>query len=47
MQIDGLDSSNLLFQIEQKFAAFDLHPDTVRQARLIAPEANTGSGISL
>lgn len=34
MQIERLDSSNLLYQIAQKFAAIDLHPNTVSNAQM-------------
>ena len=34
MQIERLDSSNLLYQVAQKFAAIDLHPDTVSNAQM-------------
>jgi type I restriction enzyme M protein len=33
-QIDKLDNSNLLYQIVQKFAAIDLHPDVVSNAHM-------------
>ena len=33
-QIERLDSANLLYQVIQKFAAVDLHPDTVDNAHM-------------